>query len=256
MLQAHSLLWHYLWVGPNIFLLALAALGWRRKLHKRFPVFLIFAVVVAIEQLLVYAADVIPSVSAGTFWRVFWAGLLVEALAKFALIAEIFGSVFGRYDSVANLGKGVIRGLGVVLVVVATLMAAYAPIDNPHYAFISHAHILDQTIYMIECGLLLFIFVFAGYFRVAWNDTSFGIALGLSISACVHLGTWAVMANGGLLDKRYLLDFLNMVTYHVCVLIWFYYLLVPQKRATTSAVFLPEHNLELWNRELERLLQQ
>jgi hypothetical protein len=47
-----------------------------------------------------------------------------------------------------------------------------------------------------------------------------------------------------------------MAIYHVCVLIWFYYLLVPEKIVTTSAVFLPENNLDIWNRELERLLQQ
>jgi hypothetical protein len=64
------------------------------------------------------------------------------------------------------------------------------------------------------------------------------------------------MANGGLLDRRQLLDFLNMATYHLCVLIWFYYLLIPQKSATTFAVLLPENNLDIWNRELERLLQQ
>jgi hypothetical protein len=42
----------------------------------------------------------------------------------------------------------------------------------------------------------------------------------------------------------------------VCVLIWFYYLLVPEKSSTKSAAPLPEHSLDIWNRELERLLQQ
>jgi hypothetical protein len=55
---------------------------------------------------------------------------------------------------------------------------------------------------------------------------------------------------------RNLLNFLNMATYHACVLIWFYYLLLPQKSATTSAVSLPENTLAIWNRELERLLEQ
>jgi hypothetical protein len=65
-----------------------------------------------------------------------------------------------------------------------------------------------------------------------------------------------VIANAGLPDQtRYLLDFLEMATYHVCVLIWFYYLLVPRKAATKPAVPLPENNLEVWNRELERLVQ-
>src|SRR5208283_5453229 len=104
-------------------------------------------------------------------------------------------------EVLATLGKKVIHGVGVVLVLVASVAAAYAPVDNPTHAYISRAHILEQTIYVIECGLLLFIFLFAAHFRLAWNNASFGIALGLGISACVHLGTWAVMANGGMMEK-------------------------------------------------------
>src|ERR1700683_5514478 len=103
MLQAHSLLWHYLFVAPNVLLLVLAALIWRRNLYRDFPFFLVFAVATAIEQLTIYdAADVIPSVNPTTWWKLFWGGLLIEALVKFTLIGEIFGQVFGLYSSVAN----------------------------------------------------------------------------------------------------------------------------------------------------------
>ena len=91
----------------------------------------------------------------------------------------------------------------------------------------------------------------------------------MSISACVHLATWAVATNAGLPpEKRVILDFINMGTYHVSVLIWFYYLLLPQKAVTKPTipsrgpsagppeVRLPENNLDVWNRELERLVQQ
>jgi hypothetical protein len=256
MLQAHSFLWHYLWVAPNILLFVLAVLIWRRKLHQQFPVFLLFAVVTAIEQLTVYAADVLPSVSPAIWWRVLWAGLLVEALTKFALIGEIFDRVFGLYPSLAKLGKLLISGVGVFLVFLAAVVAAYTPKDSTH-RIVSGALVLEQTIYLIECGLILSLFVFAAYFKLRWNRSSFGIALGLGISACVHLATWALMVRGNSsAPYRIFLVFVNMATYHICVLIWFYYLLLPQKSATTSAVSLPENSLAIWNRELERLLQQ
>jgi hypothetical protein len=256
MLQAHSFLWHYLWVTPNLLLLVLAGLMRRRHPRTQFPMFQIFAFVVAVEQLIVYTTDVIPSITGETFWRVFWAGLLIEALVKFALIGEIFGNVFGQYVSLAKLGTLLIRGVGVLLVLVATLAAAYGQKDSTYW-IISGAHILEQTIYIVECGLILFLFAFAAYFKLTWDRSSFGIALGLGISACVHLATWALLANGAFsVYSRNLLDFLNMATYHVCVLIWFYYLLVPQKGAITSTVPLPEHSLEVWNQELERLLHQ
>jgi hypothetical protein len=256
MLQAHSFLWHYLWVAPNILLLGLAALMWRRRFHKQFPVFVVFSFVTAITQLTIYVADTIPSVSWQVFWRIFWVGLLVEAIVKFALIGEVFGRLFGHYPSVASLGTLLIRGVGVTLVLLATLAAAYSHKDNIYW-IISGAHILEQTIYIIECGLILFLFIFAAHFRLSWPRPIFGITVALGISACVHLATWATMANSDLsVYGRNLLDFLNMATFHVCVLMWCYYLLVPQKIAPKSTVRLPDHSLEVWNRELERLLQR
>jgi len=255
MLQAHSLLWHYLWVAPNVLLLLLAVLIWRSNLHRQYLVFLIFAVVIPVEQFTLYAADVLPSVSPITWWCLFWAGLLAEALIKFALIGEIFSAVSDLYPSLARLGKLLISGVGVVLVLLATIAAAYTPKNNIYW-IVSGVHVLEQTIYMIECGLILFLFAFTAYFKLGWSRPAFGITLGLGISACVHLATWALMTNAGFpAYYRNLLNFLNMATYHACVLIWFYYLLLPQKSATTSAVSLPENTLAIWNRELERLLE-
>jgi hypothetical protein len=257
MLRAHSFLWYYLWAAPNLLLLFLAIVIWRRKIYKQFPVFLVYAVAVAIEQLTLYVADVLPSVSAINWWYLFWTGLLAEAVIKFALIGEIFSAVFGQYPSLAKLGKLLISGVGVVLVLLATVAAAYTPKDNTYW-IVSGAHLLELAIYLIECGLMLFLFLFAAYFKVHWSRSAFGIALGLGVSACVHLATWALMANGNFSAQyRDLLDLLNLATFHVCVLIWFYYLLVPRESAIASAVPPPpEHKLELWNQELERLLQK
>jgi len=255
MLQAHSPLWHYLWVAPNVLLLILALLLWRRRLHQRYPIFFTFAIVGAIEQLVIYAADVIPSVAPGTWWLIFWAGLVVEGLLKFVLVGEIFAHILDPYPSLARAGKFLIRGVGTVLILAAALAAALTS-KNGLFGIVSGAHLLEQTIYLIEAGLLVSIFALSSYFRLSPARPLFGIALGLSISACVHLGTWAVMANGGLPKERNLLDLLNMATYHVCVLIWFYYLLVPSRVAPTVALPLPENSLEVWNRELERLVQQ
>jgi hypothetical protein len=265
MLQAHSFLWHYLWVAPNILLLALGTLIWKRRLHGAFPAFFSFAILSSIGELALYGADVAPSISAENFWRIDWATLLIEGPLKFAIIGQIFSCVFGSYISLARLGRLLIRALGVLLVVAAALAAAYAP-KNGSFGIVSGAHLLEQTIYLIESGLLFFIFIFAAYFRLSLQRTLFGIALGLSISACVHLATWAVMANLGVSNAvRYYLDFLNMGTYHICVLIWFYFLMDPKAAgspktplATPTAMTAAashEEALALWNRELERLLQ-
>jgi len=260
MLQAHSLLWYYLWVGPSVLLLVLSFLMWRRGLHVTYPFFLAFALTSAVEQLTLCIADLIPSVTAEAWWKIFWVGLLIEALVKFALIGEIFAHVFNTYASLANLGKILIRGVGTALVIAAAFAAAYAPKDSP-YGLINGAHVLQQTVFLIETGLLVFIFLFATYFHIKPSRPVFGIALGLAISACVHLGTWAILANASLpASKRILFDFVNMATYHVCVLIWYYYLLVPPRgpKPPDQSAGPPAQlvDLEVWNQELERLLHR
>jgi hypothetical protein len=255
MLQAHSILWSYLWIAPNVLLLSLALLTIRR-LHKQFPVFLVFALAMGLEQLLLYIAEITPSVSPATWWKMFWVGLLIEAVLKFAVIGELFSRLLGLYSSLAKSGKMLISGLGVILAFVAAMFAAYTPKDHINW-ILSGAHLLEQTTYLIECGLIVFLLVFAAYFKLTWNRSAFGIALGLGVSSCLHLACWAMLANGNLAPRyRVVLDFVRMAAYHVCVLIWFYYLLVPQRSSITPALPPPEHSLELWNRELERLLQQ
>jgi hypothetical protein len=256
MLQAHSLLWNYLWVAPNLFLLVVGFLTWKRGLSRQVPTFLAFAILAALGDLAVYAADIAPFVSQPNFWRIDWANLLLESLLKFLVIGEIFSRVFTQYPSISRISRVAISVFGAAMVLLAGLIAGFAHGDNPLF-LISGAHLLEQTVFIIELGLILFLFVIAAYFHLAWDRLSFGILLGFGISACVHLATWATIANASPSEQvRTLFAFLNMGTFHFCVLIWLYYVLVPQKVIKESVVPLPENNLAVWNRELERLLQQ
>ncbi len=68
-----------------------------------------------------------------------------------------------------------------------------------------------------------------------WDRKSFGILLGLGISSCEHLATWSILTNANPSPhQRILIDFMNMATYHVCVIVWYYYLLVPEKEAART----------------------
>jgi len=256
MFQPHSLLWHYLWVAPNLLLAVLGGILWKRGLHRELRSFFVYVWFQVVQWVVLYPIDLIPSIPAADYWRAYWLYVLLDFVIVSFLISDIFADVFGSYAALARLGKVLIRWGGALLLITATVVAAYAPIDNRVW-FVSASHILQEAMYVVVSGLVLMLFAAAAYFRLTWKHATFGIALGLGISACIHLATWAVMANSQLSNSgRALLDLLNMATFHVAVLIWFYYLLVPQKVATKIAVSLPENNLAVWNRELERLLQQ
>jgi hypothetical protein len=224
MLQPHSFLWHYLWVGPHVLQVLLAVLLWHRGFHKQFPFFFAYLIYEGSEELTLWVLDWLPGISAPAFWWAYCAGMFIEGLVKFAVVVEVFSHLLSSRPDVVKLGKRLIGCTGAVLVAFAALAAARAPITF-QLPTIAYAHILGQSIFMIGCGFWLFVFLFAAHFHLLWNKPDFGIALGASISACVHLGSWAVMASSGPLPRGYLLDFLDTSIYHICVLIWFYYLL-------------------------------
>jgi hypothetical protein len=256
MFQPHSFLWHYLWVAPNLLLAALAIILSKRGLHRELRAFCVYAWFQVIEWSVLYPMDLIPSVPAAGYWRVCWASLLIESITVFILISDLFADVFGSYTALAHLGRRLIRWGGVLLLITATMAGAGAADAYPYW-YIPASLAVQEGMYIVVSGLVLLLFAAAAYFRLAWNHRVFGIALGLGINGCVHLATWAIMANGLLFDKSRLLNMANMATSHVVVLMWFYYLLVPvPHKASAKPVVLPENNLALWNRELERLLQQ
>jgi hypothetical protein len=255
MLQPHSLLWHFLWVAPCVLLAVLALMMWKRGLHREFPAFFYYAIFEAVGGGIIYAIAVSPFVSGPTYWWSYFCFLLIEVFIKFVVIGEVFTHLLRQYPSLGRMAKVLISGVGIVLIFTAIIIAAYA--TAAAFWPISATRILGRSVSVVQCGLILFLFVFAAQFHLKWERSVFGITLGFGVVASFYLAHWALMADWLLGQKSFLLDFAIMATYLVCVLIWSYYLLVPQKSAITSAVFLPEkNNLDIWNRELERLLQQ
>jgi hypothetical membrane protein len=255
MLQAHSLLWHYLWLAPDVLQLGLAVFLFRRGLHKFFPFFFAYCLYEALETFTLYGMDILPSVSSEIWWLAFSTGLIIEGLVKIAVIVELIRHLLRSRSKLRRACDQFFAVAGACLALIATVAAAYTTPTNPHW-FVSSGLILQQSLYIVNCGLILFVFLFAACFKLSWDRPAFGIALGFGIVACQRLAVWATEAGIKLSDHGVRLDFLSMATYHVCVLIWFYFLLVPRKKITRSAVSLPENNLDIWNQELERLLQR
>lgn len=234
MLHPHSLLWHYLWVGTDVLLLVLALLTWRRHLNKLFPAFFVYLVFEGMQGLALYVMDLAPGISADVFWRTEIAFVIIEAIVKLVVIREIFSDLAGSRPSVARTGKYLIVCAGTALVALAAAAAAHAPAVPSAARLVSHSQVLEQSIYLVEAGLLLFIYLFAAHYHLTWSRRQCGIALGLSISACVGLGAFATFANRVFFEQRFYLDFLNSGIYHFCVLLWFYYLLSPAHPSLAS----------------------
>jgi hypothetical protein len=291
MFQPHSLLWHYLYAAPCILLLLLAVIFYRRSLHRQFPIFQTFAIVQGVTTLAVYVLNVtLPQSWAPFWWKANFVHLLIEVALKFAVIGEIFSQLLKPFPALSKLGKLMVRIVGPALVLTATWIVALSR-PSDFAPVIANSHRLDLADYVIQCGMLLCILLFAAYFHLAWGRLASGIALGLGLAGSVQLATWAILSNLAVsFHQRTVLDFVNMGVYQLSVLIWFYYVLTTPKlklmdkpgddddhyddrdsggpdsgghdssrddaSGDASDVDERQHDLVVWNRELERLLKR
>jgi hypothetical protein len=250
----HSLLWHYLWIAPPALQLVVAIIIVHRKLHKEFPAFLLYITFEIVFNSVLFVLDHDPSI---TWYQYRWAesgGDGLSIVLRFAVIQEIFSIVFRSYPSLNHLGTVMFRWVAIVLVAVAVAVAFHTPGGDYAPHIVAGLMVLDRAIAIVQCGLLLFLFLFSSYFGLSWRSYVFGIAAGLGIFSAVQLAIVSIRTQV-LVESRLFLDFLPMITYHCCVLIWLFYLLVPEP-VPRAAPLVPTHDLESWNRELQRLLQR
>jgi hypothetical protein len=245
--------YYYFWVAPHILQAALAVLMVRRGLHRQFPVFFAYTVFEAVEFAgLFMIGQRVGFV--GLYFPAYSLGTITDSALRFGLIYEIFRHLFRNYRALRHLAGVGARWSSIVLLLGAVALAA-ASQTTATDRVLAGLFLLSRSVSTLQCGLLLCLLLFSSYFRLSWRNPVFGIALGLGVFASVDLTASAFRTQFMLLGRQFV-DFLAMGTYHVCVLLWMFYLLAPERSPQYTLESIPEHNLDTWNQELQRLLRR
>lgn len=253
-MSLHTVVFNYLIIAPHLLLGVVLFLLVRRRLLREFPLFSLYIVSEFVQFLVLFMLLRLPSVSAKLYADGYSIGLAVSTALRFGVLYELSTHILRQSLAVKGVAGPILRWTGALLLLVGALLAAYAG-GNHFHPLMFEVNILDRTASILQCGLLCALLVFSAYLRLPWRSYTFGIALGLGLLASVELANAATRTYVGYAYSTYL-DYLTMSTYHVCVLIWICYLWAPERVPAQNAGKLPEHDLEAWNRELQRLIQQ
>jgi len=226
----------------------------RRRLIQEFPVFfsyLAFHVIYAFLGFFVRAHYGGDSPSNRQFY---WSGQAIGTGMRFAVIYEVFVRMLRPYSALQRGAIILLKWATLILLFIAVIAAAlsHGTVD-PRWA-LKGAVSLDQSVNVVQCGLLVFLFLYSSYFGLTWRHYVFGIALGFGLIASMELLSAALQAQIGE-SADLLFDFGPRIRFVIAVFIWNFYLLTrPAVRLTPNA--LPKNNLEEWNRQLSQLLQR
>jgi hypothetical protein len=209
-----------LWCAQPILQSVVAAVLWRRKIHKQFPVFFSFL----IAQLIIFAVT-FPLFGRSETWYfwAFWIGEAVNAILGFKVIHEIFLDVFRPYHALKDLGTPVFRWAGVVMLLVSVVVAASNSFTK--YPIIHAVTTLEGSVRTVQVGLILFLVIFSRFLGVSRRQVSFGIALGFGLFAGAELILLAMYSGKFVGHGNF--NLLNMLSYDVSTLIWLAYSFSP-----------------------------
>ena len=228
---------------------------WRRKLVRPYPVFFTYIAWEVVQFLIFYPMALMPSVSGPTlFARLTPVGLAVSTGLRFGVIHEVFAHIFSNYPSFSAFGKPIFRW-GTAILLMLGLLAAVLVGGHDGLRALSILWALSKTASILQCGLLVALFLFSSYLGLSWRNQVFGVALGLGVFATADLIAASVRSQFGS-ETTTSLDYITMAVYHCCVLIWLAYLWLPERATQFAMKTVPEHDLESWNEELQRLIRQ
>jgi hypothetical protein len=244
---------YIIWVLGGAGNLLALGLVFRRKVLRQFPLFSSYLVFHILEQL---TAILVYHHFGRTSWPYlyeYWTAQAIGIALRFGIIYEIFLHVLRSYDGLRHAGIVVLRWAAVLLAVAAVIAAVVGPHYEPGFA-LKGAVVLERSIDVVQCGLLVLLFLFASYFALTWRNYVFGIALGFGVIASMELLAAALATQFSFISDM-ILNSLPRIAYASATIIWAVYLLSPEpSRMEIKA--LPQHELEKWNQELLELLHR
>ena len=159
----------------------------RRKLRSEFPVlfrYSAFCAAASIASLLPFflACDTMK------YFYFYWLLTVGTMVLEFAVLYELLVNALKPYAALIDLGKMLFRWAAVFLIM-AALLTAFATGGSGTNKIIAASELLQRTVRLMQCGLLLLFFGLEKRLGLSWRTHSMSIALGLGIYAAVDLCT-------------------------------------------------------------------
>ena len=237
-----------LWLTPIILQAVVAIVMWVRGLHKRLPYFFSYATYIVLSNIALAGMQRHPRV----YFYGYWSQDLLSWALGFAVIYEIYANLLLDYAVLQKLGALLFWIMGIILVSVALWTAVSVP-SSDISRFLKPLLTLERSVRIVECGLLVVLFVFASFFGLSWKNYLFGIALGFAIFLSTQLAVVAIRTYTGESLNR-LFSWLQPISYNLGVLVWTFY--VVQLWRVADLRTLPKTELAAWNETLQELLHR
>jgi len=152
------------------------------------------------------------------------------------------------YETLRDLGRLLFRWGALVMTLVGIFFMVATPSGTENTVIVHNILILERGIRIMQCGMLLLLYLFSHHVGITWRNQLFGIVLGFGLFASVNLLMFSLRSRFGE-DWNASASVMNSLSYLLTAAIWGGYMLAPAAERTLVRRDAPLI-LERWNTEL------
>jgi hypothetical protein len=219
-----------IWSSCPILQLFCVYLLYRRKLLKQFAFFASYLLLLTLLNAVRFLCYREFGLSSWAYFSVYWVGTALANIAAIAVLYELFCSAFQSFAGLQDLAKIVFKwAAGSILLIAAVVFmtSQVSSAGGPHHWLSATVHNFERTVGVMECALVIFLFIGSQHLGVSIKNRVFGFALGFAFDALCRLVIYSALTIAHPSKVPLWSQFLP-IGYYVSLLLWMGYLVKPE----------------------------
>jgi len=236
-----------IWITSPVLQLFCVYLLYRRKLLSQFRFLASFFVFTTIKAAVLFLCYHYSSQQSWTYYAAYWVGTALQDMFMIPVLYEIFCAAFKPFAGLQDLAKVLFKWAAACILFVGFVVFVTTPASQPtkFNLLIVGVNDFERIVRVMECGLLMFLFIGSQHLGVSMRNRVFGFALGFGIDAFCQLLLYSALANSHISKMYTIAQFLPKV-YFASLLIWVLYLVQPEPASESIHIPLTSPLLR-WN---------
>ena len=242
----------YLWIASPVLCAVALVVALRKKFFSTLPWFVMSLGFYVLK----FAVEVsIQSVSDEVYMWIAVFAILVSTLFELAVLYELTNKLILSHSPLARvLGPLPRWGVSVLLLLATVATALFTP--QMRLQLVRTYWTLAFFNNLFEVTLVLALLLVARIVGVSLRSLPAGAALGFGISAAGGMAAIVTWGHWGQIKTPFAIDIFRLGCWHLCVLVWLFYLLLPEKPMNANEVVVQMSQLKPHSHELQRFLQR
>jgi hypothetical protein len=200
----------------------------KRKLHREYRFFTYFLVFQVLSSAFLEPLSYTMARKVFYFYA-YWVQTALSDIFAIAVFYELFCAAFKPFPGLRDMAQIVFRWAAVALVLVAVVLFCSSALPSMQRAAMLVVN-TERSVCVMQCGLLLFLFMGSGYLGLSKRSHVFGLSLGFGIMAMMNLIFLTITSVTSYSDGRvdHIIDLAQSLIGLLVQSIWLVYLATPE----------------------------